>query len=231
MSESQSSTTTLSVSSLVRVFQCPRRYYFSQNESISPSDRYIISKQVSLACPDVIDEEELWDEITLIKPDISKDLKEYLSLCIEKVRCMPAISYTDAELMVTSRKYGLSGTIDKYDARSSRIAIIRNSSSPSAGCWPVDRLRIAAYMICFQETTGISLNGGYVEYIPDGIVRFCEPQPRDRRALIQTLKKAHKIRKGELPEKPVKVSCKTCRFIDQCNPPKVRRLSDLLMKK
>jgi CRISPR-associated exonuclease Cas4 len=231
MSESQSSITTLSVSSLVRVFQCPRRYYFSQNESISASDRYIICKQVSLACTGVIDEEKLWDEISLIKPDISRELKDFLSICIEKVTSMPAMSYTDADLLVTSRKYGLSGTIDKYDARSSRIAITRNSSAPCAGCWPQDRLRIAAYMLCFKETTGVTLNGGYVEYIPDGIIRFCEPQPRDRRALLLTLKKAHKIHTGELPEKPVKVSCKTCRFIDQCNPPKVRRLSDLLMKK
>ncbi len=231
MSESQSITSTLSVSSLVRVFQCPRRYYFSRNESVSASDRYIVCKQVSLAGPDLTDEKQLWDEITLIKPDIVEDLKDYLSFCREQVACMPAMSYTDADVLVTSRKYGISGTIDKYDACSSRISVIRNSAAPSIGCWPEDRMRIAAYLICFQETTGITLNGGYIEYIPDGVVRFCEPQPRDRRALLQAVKTAQKICKGELPGKPVRAPCKNCRYTGQCNPPKVKRLSDLLTKK
>jgi len=221
----------ITVSSLIMCCRCPRLYYFSKKNSLLVSDRYIICKQISLAHQNKPDENSLWDEITLIHPDIHPSMREYLTLCLDQNRRTPIPSWTEIDLPVRSEKYGLHGLIDKFHAGGNYISVIRCTRAPVAGCWPDDRIRIAAYLVCLKETTGINFSGGYVEYIPDGIIRFCEPQPRDRRALLQGLKNMRLIEKGEFPGKPVRAPCKGCQYMDQCEPAKVRTLSEMLFKK
>ena len=222
---------TIPVSSLIQAYRCPRRYYFTKNEPVQVSDRYTICKQVSLSDQNNTDEDALWDDICLINLDIKPDLREYLSLCIATNTRTPLPQWSETDLIVTSEKYGLRGLIDKYHKDAGHISIVRCTGAPATGCWPDDRVRIAAYLLCLKETTGINLSGGFIEYIPDGIVRFCEPQPRDRRGLLMALKNVRLVEKGDLPGKPVRAPCKNCRYTDRCETPKVKTLSELLFQK
>ncbi|MFH0967359.1 MAG: Dna2/Cas4 domain-containing protein [Methanobacteriota archaeon] len=219
------------VSSLIMCCRCPRQYYFAKHDSPQVSDRYIICKQISISDRNNPDEDSLWDEINLIHPEIHPSMREYLTSCLDQNHRTPIPSWTETDLSVRTQKYGLHGLIDKFHAGDNHISVVRCTRAPVAGCWPDDRIRIAAYLLCLKESTGIHLSGGYIEYIPDGIIRFCEPQPRDRRALLQGLKIIRLIEKGEFPGKPVRAPCKGCRYTNQCETPKVRTLSDLLFKK
>jgi CRISPR-associated exonuclease Cas4 len=223
-----SGVTGIPVSSLIMGCRCPRQYYFARHDHLPVSDRYIICKQVSLSKSNNPDEDLLWDEITLISPRIDPSLREYLTSCLDQNRQVLIPSWTETDLSVRSEKYGIFGNIDKYHAGDLNISVVRCTRAPVAGCWPDDRIRIAAYLLCLKESTGIELSGGYVEYIPDGIIRFCEPQPRDRRVLLQGLKRVREIEKGEFPEKPAQAPCKGCRYSDQCETPKVKTLYEIL---
>ncbi len=232
MTEYQSiSDQTFAVSALIQAHRCPRRYYFSRNEVIPQSDRYIICKHLSLARVPRPDEQELWDEITLIHPDIDPSMQDYLTECLEQIQHTPFPSWTDTEISVRSEKYGIHGQIDKYHAEAQSISIVRASPAPRLGCWPDDRIRVAAYLLCLQEQMGFKCKGGYVEYIPDGIIRFCEPDPRDRRRLLQAIHLVKMIARGELPKKPVNPPCKNCPYTEQCEPPKARTLSQIFFNK
>ncbi|MDD1729474.1 MAG: Dna2/Cas4 domain-containing protein [Methanospirillum sp.] len=219
------------ISSVIQAYRCPRRFYFSRHDKIVSTGRYTICKQISLNIVHPPDEDALWDEICLIEPTINPDMREYLSHCLVSTAHTPLPTWTDSDIAVNSKRYGIYGQIDKYDAQSGSISVIRNSGSPSKGCWSDDRIRLAAYLLCLRESRGIDLSGGYVEYIPDGIVRYYEPQPRDRRGLIQALVLARKVLSGNLPAKPVHAPCTRCTYQKQCNPEKPTLLSHILFKK
>lgn len=187
--------------------------------------------QISRHGNETLDENTLWDEITLIHPDISPNMREYLTTCIEINRKTPIPKSTQTDILVQSLKYGLFGRIDKFHEKEKYLSTVRNSHAPSSGCWPLDRVRTAAYLLCLKETSGITLKGGYVEYIPDGIIRYCEPQPQDRRKLLQGLKEMREIQNGGYPKRPLNAPCKKCRHLAQCEKPIVTKLSDLLFKK
>lgn len=222
---------TFAVSSLIQAYRCPRRYYFSRHETIPTSDRYIICKHLSCSDPQNRDEEELWNEICLIHPEIDPTMQDFLWSCLESIKHTPFPAWTETDITIRSDRYGIHGLIDKYHAKDEYISITRASRAPEMGCWSDDRIRIAAYILCLQELSGRTWKGGYVEYIPDGIIRFCEPQPRDRRRLLQTLKVVRSVAKGELPGKPVNPPCKKCPYSQQCEPPKARTLSDIIFQK
>jgi len=210
--------------------RCPRQYYYAKNDPVLRSDKYTICKQISMRSAGEMDEETLWNEISMIQGSISPDMREYLTSCINNNRHTLIPSWTDANISVSSPGFGMYGLIDKYHADEGYISIIRSSSAPKVGCWPDDRIRIAAYLVCLKETTGIDLQAGYVEYIPDGIIRYCEPVPRDRRALIHGLQQIKKVQKGVYPEKPLKAPCKNCWYQDRCEKPVARKLSDILFR-
>lgn len=218
------------VSSLIRAYQCPRRYYFSRHDPVPVSDRYIICKQVSLTGA-VMNEEEIWDQVSMVHPDIDPGMRAYLSECLTRVSRMPAVSWTESDISVSSPRLGIHGMIDKYDSGTEKMSVVRCTRAPAAGCWPADRIRVAAYLLCLLETGGISLPGGYIEYIPDGIIRYCEPGPRDRRALLQAAAMTRRINQGELPPKPLHAPCRSCPHTQACSPPPAKRLSELLFKK
>ena len=232
MTESNNKTgDAIPISSLIQAYRCPRRFYFSRHDTFQASGKYIICKQVSLCRDQNPDEDTLWDEICLIDPEIHPDMREYLSLCLEMNSHTPRINYTDCDIPVNSGRYGIYGLVDKYDSSEKIISIIRNSIAPDSGCWSDDRIRLAAYLLCLKESAGLDIVGGYIEYIPSGIIRYCEPQPRDRRRLLQALRMAQKVLKGDLPEKPVHAPCKNCIYTNQCNQDKPRTLSSILFKK
>lgn len=219
------------ISSLIQAYRCPRRFYFSRHDPVESSGKYTICKQVSLCNDPDPDEDSLWDEICLIDPGIKPEMREYLSRCLMQTAHMPLPSWTDSDVPVSSDKYGIHGLIDKYDEKAGVISVIRNSGAPTVGCWPGDRVRIAAYLLCLRESLGKDLTGGYVEYIPDGIVRFCEPQSRDRRGLLQALKNARMVLQGDLPPKPVRAPCRNCTYQNRCNSEGVKTLSEIFFKK
>ncbi|HWQ66114.1 MAG TPA: Dna2/Cas4 domain-containing protein [Methanospirillum sp.] len=218
------------VSSIISTHQCPRRYYFAKNKQISSSGKYSICKQVSIA-GSYPDEEALWDEIMHIHPGIDIRMRDLLTSYILNCRKTPIPSWTDLDLLVRSERYKFHGQIDKYDAQKKVISVVRCTGAPAIGCWPADRIRAAAYLLCLTETFGITPSGCYIEYIPDGVIRFCEPQPRDRRALFAALKMIHRIEAGELPPKPLKAPCTRCTYSDRCTQPTVRTLSEIFFKK
>jgi CRISPR-associated exonuclease Cas4 len=76
--------------------------------------------------------------------------------------------------------------------------------------------------------TGKEITGGYVEYIPDGVSRFHAVQPRDRRQVIATIRKARAIQEGEMPAHPLNAPCNRCRYREKCESSVGRRLSELL---
>lgn len=186
---------------------------------------------MSLCKDQTPDEDQLWEEICLIDPTVQPDMREYLSRCLEIMAHTPVVKYTDSDIQVHSVRYGIYGLVDKLDSSSNTISIIRSSGAPAYGCWSDDRVRLAACILCLKESTGIDIVGGNIEYIPDGIVRYCEPQPRDRRRLLQALHMAQKVMNGNLPEKPVNAPCKKCLYVNQCNPDKPKTLSSILFKK
>lgn len=225
-----SSNISCTVSSLITAYQCPRRYYYTKNKPVQSSGRYTICKQVSTAGPDP-DEDALWDEILMIHPDIDQNQRDLLTSYLHSCRKTPIPAWSDLDLSVRSVRYNIHGQLDKYDAEKGVISIVRCTGAPVVGCWPEDRIRAAAYLLCLKETYGVSSSGCYVEYIPDGVIRYYEPQPRDRRALFATLKQVQRVDSGELPPKPLKAPCTRCIHSERCAQPTVRKLSEILFKK
>ena len=103
-----------------------------------------------------------------------------------------------------------------YDKGNS-FAFTRSSKPPDTGVYALDRLRLACYISCVEETFGKKVEGGYVEYIAGGIIRYSAPGPKDRRAMIRAIKSAKRIIKGEVPRKPVNAPCESCIYSWQCN--------------
>jgi CRISPR-associated exonuclease Cas4 len=96
------------------------------------------------------------------------------------------------------------------------------------GTYSADRLRVAGIALCLEEMIGSEIIGGFVEYIPDGVSRFHNVQPRDRRQLLTALFRTREIRNGALPHHPLNAPCNRCTFREQCERSSGRRLSDLL---
>ena len=84
-------------------------------------------------------------------------------------------------------------------AEDGTFSIVRAAGAMPFGTYVADRLRIAGIAFCLEEMTGKEVEGGHVEYIPDGISRYHTVQPRDRRQLLTTLHKLRAIHRGEAP--------------------------------
>lgn len=217
----------ISISSVVTASVCPLRYYLDQRDGRSPSSKYEVCKQVSYHTGDRLDGEEIWNELRAISPDMDKSHRAYLDSCLRNCRRSGTFrDFSETDLAVRSRRYGIFGVVDKIHDGEPAFSIIRAVSAPVAGVYSGDRLRVFGYMLCLQEMTGREIASGSVEYIPDGICRTCIPQPIDKRRFFRALDEARKIKKGEIPRKPVSPPCESCPDADRCNP-KGKRLSDL----
>lgn len=206
---------------------CPVRFYYERNDTVTESDRYAVCKQLSYHLGTPLDPEAIWDEIVTVRPGIDPALREYLGICISSCQKHEWKPARETDVRVASDKHGLSGMIDRITGEGT-FSIIRAAGAMPMGTYAADRLRIGAIALCLEEMTGKEVEGGNVEYIPDGVSRFHAVQPRDRRQVIATLHKYRSITDGNLPEPPLNAPCNRCRFREKCESSVGRRLSELL---
>jgi CRISPR-associated exonuclease Cas4 len=174
-----------------------------------------------------LDAELIWGEVVAVNPAVDPTMREFLDLCItacNKSVWKPAIQ---TDVTVVSIKQGMAGMIDRIDD-SGAFSIVRTSGAMPMGTYAADRLRVAAIAFCLEEMTGKEVEGGFVEYLPDGVSRFHVVQPRDRRQVIATLHKLREINLGAMPQHPLNAPCNRCRFKEKCESSVGRRLSELL---
>ncbi len=215
------------ISDLVRVHACPVRYYYERNTPYSESDRYAVCKQLSYHLGGPIDAERVWAETLVVYPKIDPSLREFLDICITACNRAPWNPAEETDVRVFSDKQGIVGMVDRILPDGS-FAIVRASGAMISGTYAADRLRVAAVALCIEEMTGREVKGGHVEYIPDGISRFHEVQPRDRRQLVASLHRIREIHDGRLPSRPLNAPCARCRYREKCESTGGHRLSELL---
>jgi len=222
---------TISVSSIVTSSICPLRLYYQQKSDKLPDSleypRYAVCKQISYHLGAPLDRDQIWDECRSIYPGINPSLQAFLDECISYCELQTWRIATDTDVMVSSQKFSIFGSIDRLFDTPPYFSLVRASQAPGAGIYRDDRLRILCYALCLEEQLGMPVSGGMVEYIPNGIQRSYSIQPRDRRALFPARKKALEIVSGTIPKKPLNPPCNRCMFIDRCRPG-VQRLSDLM---
>jgi CRISPR-associated exonuclease Cas4 len=217
----------VAVSDLVHCYSCPVRYYYEKDMQVAESDRYAICKQVSYHLGKGMDAAAIWEEILIVRPAIDPARKEFLDHCITASRkrdWQPAVHH---DVRVLSKKHGIVGMADRVFADGG-FAITRATGALPFGIAGADRLRIAAVSLCLEEMTGNPVNGGAVEYMPDGVSRFHEVQPKDRRSLVSLLGKVRAIRDGDVPARPLNAPCGRCSYRERCDASGGHRLSDIL---
>ncbi|MFA5002408.1 MAG: Dna2/Cas4 domain-containing protein [Methanolinea sp.] len=221
---------TVPVSAVITAALCPMRLYL-ESRSAEPrqeSPKYTICKQISSHLGSTLDPGLIWDEVVAIIPNADPDLHEFMNACIS--RCDeggPWRGFTDTDVHLHSEKHGLSGNIDKIHDHEPFLSIVRSMHAPPAGVYTSDRLRVFGYMILMNETLGLDIQEGSVEYIPSGVVRSCTPGPIDKRRFLKAMRDARDILSGKEPPRPQGVKCQSCESLDACKPAG-RRLSDLL---
>ncbi len=216
----------ISVSDVVACHVCPRRFYFERSVQREESPRYAVCKQISAHLGSPLDPEQIWQEVLTVLPAADSEARAFFDECITACRSGRWREPEEFDVLVESERLGIRGRVDKiFPDRT--FAVTRSSPAPRAGVYGADRLRIAAYAICLQETFGGAVEGGYAEYIPSGVARFVAPQPRDRRELLKAIRAAKKVIAGDIPKRPLQAPCEGCPHADRCLTG-ARRLSDLL---
>jgi len=215
------------ISDLVRVHTCPVRYYYERDNPVEESDRYAVCKQLSYHLGDPLDAEVIWAETCLVRPKIDPALRGFLDLCIAACSRRTWQPAEENDLRVHSAEQGIAGMIDRV-LPDGTFSIVRAAGAMPSGTYAADRLRIAAIALCLGEMTGETVEGGHVEYIPDGISRYHTVQPRDLRQLITTLHRIRSIHEGETPRHPLNAPCSRCRYGEKCESTRGHRLSELL---
>jgi CRISPR-associated exonuclease Cas4 len=211
----------------VRVHACPVRFYYERTDNVTESDRYAVCKQLSYHLGKPLDAEAVWNEVVTVRPGIDPSLKEYLGICIGSCTKHDWAVAKETDVRVVSEKHGLAGMVDRM-MDGGAFSVIRAAGAMPMGTYAADRLRIAAIALCLEEMTGKEVEGGSVEYIPDGVSRYHSIQPRDRRQVLATLHKYKSIMDGQLPEPPLNAPCNRCKFKQKCESSVGRRLSELL---
>lgn len=215
------------ISDLVRVHACPVRYYYERHEPVTESDRYAVCKQLSYHLGRPLDADAIWQEVMAVRPKTDPGLKEFLGICIAACNKSAWKPAAQTDVRVVSAIQAMAGMIDRIDGDGA-FSIIRASGAMPFGAYAADRLRVAAIALCLEEMTGSEVKGGNIEYIPDGVSRFHEVQPRDRRMVISTLHKLREIREGAMPQHPLNAPCKRCRHHEKCETSVGKRLSEIL---
>jgi CRISPR-associated exonuclease Cas4 len=209
------------------VHACPVRYYYERHETYSESDRYAVCKQISYHLGKSLDADAIWDEVLAVRPETSPALREFFNICILSCNRHEWKTAAQTDVTVISEKHGVAGMIDRI-AEDGTFSIVRAAGAMPFGTYGADRLRIAGIVFCLEEMNGGEVKGGNVEYIPDGVSRFHEVQPRDRRQFLSALNKIRSIHDGEVPARPLNVPCNKCRHKEKCETLGGHRLSELL---
>ena len=160
----------VTISELVRVHACPVRFYYEKDEPVTESDRYAVCKQLSYHLGRPLEADAIWDEVLTVRPTTDPALREFMDICIAactKHEWKPA---AQTDVTVVSKKHGIAGMIDRV-AEDGTFSIIRAAGAMPFGTYAADRLRVAGIAFCLEEMTGHEVEGGHVEYIPDGISR------------------------------------------------------------
>lgn len=218
------------ISSILTAYRCIRQYYLQKAEDIQNSISYTICKQISSAEISEMNRERVWESIILIEQENYLDFRSKFDDYYSANLHTPLRQYTDLDIQVRNKKWGMYGLLDKFSSVSQEGTVIRARKAPETGCWPEDRIRITALQLCIEESLNTVLKGLYVEYIPSGIVRYYEPGPRDRRTLIQTIARMKKVDEGDIAPKPANPPCKGCRYHDTCDTGKPRSLLQIFKK-
>jgi len=213
------------VSGVIACHICPRRYYFERSDELPESPRYTVCKQVSMHLWELLDPEEIWSEVLCILPEVPDEARELFDGCIAACSGTSWQRPVQTDLVVESDQFGIRGRVDKV-FEDGTFAIVRSSTAPKAGVYETDRIRIACYIACLRETLGRPVAGGSVEYIANGLSRYVEPQPRDRRAMLRAIRAAKRVVAGEIPPRPIRAPCEDCPHFERCTAGP-RRLSDL----
>ena len=211
----------------MRVQACPVRFYYEQNEPVTESDRYAVCKQLSYHLGHPLDAALIWDEVMAVRPATDPALREFLGICIAACTKNTWKPAAQTDVTVISKKHGIAGMIDRV-ADDGSFSIVRAAGAMPFGTYAADRLRIAGIAFCLEEMTGKEVEGGHVEYIPDGISRYHAVQPRDRRQLLTALHKLRAIHRGEAPAHPLNAPCNRCKYKVRCEESSGHRLSELL---
>lgn len=203
------------------------RYYLERNEPRTESDRYAICKQISYHLGGPLDADAIWQEVLAVRPDADPAQRTLLDTCVAKCSAAQWTPAAQTDVIVSSEKHGIAGMLDRVSADGT-FSVIRAAGALPSGTYAADRLRIACLALCLEEMTGNVVKGGNVVYIPDGVSRFHEVQPRDRRQMLATLKTVRSIRDGAVPQHPLNAPCNRCRHKARCETGVGKRLSELL---
>ena len=206
--------------------RCPVRVFFNRSNHWVEPPEYTICKQISYDLGGIIDRDEIWEEICRISPDIEPAYREYCNSCIEQCGKQEWRIASEYDLFVKSDRFGICGTIDRVYSEAPFFSIIRSAKPPVSGIYPGDRIRVVGYALCLSEMLGKKLHGASVDYIPGGISRYCEIQPRDMRRFYAIKKVLVNMNAGGVPKKPLTARCEACTYQGRCDPGPTR-LSDL----
>jgi len=218
----------VTIAGIVSCHFCPVRYYLEKNRKHgSEKPEYTISKQISYRLGRELCEDEIWDEIRLVNPEVNDDNYSLFTEWLDKCRESRWPTPCESDVSVRSNRLGIIGKIDCLYETEPRIGIVRTSPAPETGIYKSDRIRSAMLAICAAETFWHEVEEIALLYVPGGEMKICRPSPADRRAGLRALSVAKKIDMGHIPEKKNSDRCEYCYLKDDCVPgPK--KLSDLL---
>ncbi|RXE57062.1 hypothetical protein ABH15_02720 [Methanoculleus taiwanensis] len=215
------------VSAVVACHACPRRYYFERSMKRDESPRYTVAKQIASHLGTPLDPDRIWQEVLYVFPGADAEVRAFFDDCVAACRRSRWKIAVESDVTVASEKLGIHGRVDRIFDGGASFAVVRSSPAPRAGAYASDRIRIACYAACLAGTLGREVSGGYVEYIPSGVSRLVEPQPRDRREMLRALRAAQQVAAGDLPPRPFRAPCEGCLYAERCQAGSARRLSDL----
>lgn len=220
----------LSISSVVATSRCPVRFFLEKDsKDRMASYRYSLAKQVSYHLGGELDEDQIWDEACLVDDNPDLSLRPFLSEMVRLCRDRGGFRQArDVDVSVRSKKYRISGIVDRIFEDEPYFSVVRSSTAPSHGVYAADRLRICGFAICLSDQLGDHLQGGEIEYVPSGISRRVIVEPRDKRRFLYALNEARRIVKGGLPRRPLHPPCEYCPLSDACEGTDGTRLSDIL---
>ncbi|QYZ78916.1 Dna2/Cas4 domain-containing protein [Methanofollis formosanus] len=217
----------IGIAAVVTARFCPLRLYLDRQEEHEEPPRYAVCKQVSYHLGTPFEPDAVWEEVCTVLPYAGEEERALFEQCVTNCRGKEWPRFSDHDVPVTSTALGIRGTVDKVDPAVPSFAITRASEAPQAGVWGADRVRVACFSACVRENFSLEVNGGWVEYVPSGVLRFCTPGPRDRRAMLRAVDAAKKVEEGRVPRKPLNPPCTRCPHQERCAPGP-RRLSELL---
>ncbi len=215
------------VSELSSAALCPVRAFFNRSNPFTEPAEYTICKQISSHLGSPVDKAVVWDEICTIAPGTDPSYQSYCESCIDACASREWRVASGNDFFVKSDRFGICGTIDRVYTESPYFSVTRSVKPPTSGVYPSDRIRVLGYALCLSEMSGKEVNGASVDYIPGGISRYCEIQPRDMRRFYSARQVLMNMNAGGVPKKPLIAPCEFCPYRERCDPGPTR-LSDLL---